>query len=518
MSGLRIVTNTAAQAANRTLFETSNRLTRSTERLASGLRINRAADDAAGLALSERIRVRTRGLEIAQRNVQDGISVGQIAEGGLSGISGIVQRVRTLAVQSSNGVYTSADRALIKTEADELLNEINRMSNTVTFNGKKLLQTSDNDTVAAASTGSALGSPWTALSTAVDALDLGTDQIVNFTVSFMIAGVTSDAGASTDLLDQIDASPNNAQFQAEVMDAFTEWKTLLEGVYSTANGAGANLTVNFTSLGLETGNTQDSISAYALPHAENIGDFRIGMHALGAPLAHGYSPQGTPGVSGTVGGDTHFDSGDDWRLDGAVDAGAYSVMMVAAHEIGHNLGLGHDSSSSSLMYPFVGAAENYATKFPGGLSLTGSDAGSLMNRYGVPGEGEGDIVLQVGTDQGETLALGLPEVTLDSLGLGSIDLGTEGGARTALDDLTNALDTLSSYQAEIGAKVNRLQSASTFVGVARENQSAADSRIRELDFADEIVDFTRDQILQQTGVAALSQANLIPQGVLALLG
>ena len=128
------------------------------------------------------------------------------------------------------------------------------------------------------------------------------------------------------------------------------------------------------------------------------------------------------------------------------------------------------------------------------------------------------LVIQAGANQGETISLELPDARRAALGLTGLTVATRAGADAALTTTLTALDRLQSARARIGASQNRLERAVSFIGISRENQSAADSRLRELDYADEIVKFTRDQILQQTGVSALAQANLIPSAVLALLG
>lgn len=285
MSGLRIVTNVPGLIANRQLTETSNRLQRSMERLSSGYRINRAADDAAGLALSERIRTQVNGLERAQKNALDAISVVQIAEGGLTLIADMIQRIRALSIQAANDVYTTTDRQLMQVEVNELMAEIDRQASVTKFGELRLL---------------------------------------------------------------------------------------------------------------------------------------------------------------------------------------------------------HSSTS---------------------------------------------LVIQVGANKGETISIRLQSTTTQNLGISSLSTAdpiagnlssggilTRLGAASALTVLADALDVLQARRAVLGAAQNRLERTVSFIGISRENQSAADSRLRELDFADEIVKFTRDQILQQTGTSALAQANLIPSAVLALLG
>lgn len=523
MSGLRINTNLAAITAQGSLSEVTGRIAKSTEKLSSGVAINRAADNVAGLAVSERMRSQVNGLQQAQRNAQDAASLLDVLDGGYATVVEHLQRIRALAVQSASDTYTDEDREAIDAERDELMDEIDRLYGTVEFNGKKLFQgtTNDNAAKAAASTGSALGVPWTALQTAINNLATGVDQSVTFTVSFMMAGLdTDEAGNTTAFGDQVDFSPGAAAFQGEVMAAFNEWKAVFEGTYSEANGSGADLTMNIVNLGDETGISQPSnfVPSYGLPHADNIGDFRIGMSPVGAPLAHAFSPAGTPGVTGSLGGDVHFDSADDWRLDGAIDPGAFSVMMVAAHEIGHSFGLGHDTSGASILFAFVGAGENFSTKFPNGLLGSDTDVGSVMNRYGVPpGVADGDLTFQVGANAGETIVIERNTVTTAELGIGAISLATRTSAENAIASLDSAIRIMAGNTAQAGALSRRVGSAFDFAEVSKINQASAMSRIRDLDFASEIVSLTKDQILQQSGTAALAQANIFPRSVLNLL-
>lgn len=287
MSGFRINTNVPAQFSARILAETTNSLNKGIERLSSGLRINRAADDAAGFGISERLRTQVNGLTQASRNAQDGVSLIQVAEGGLSQISNILQRLRTLAVQASSDTNTTVDRRVIQTEMNQLIDEVQRQASATKFNER----------------------------------------------------------------------------------------VLLTGLFAS---------------------------------------------------------------------------------------------------------------------------------------------------------GRGSLVFQVGANRNEKLTVNIASISTRGLGIDGLKTGTtstlvsggvitQRGAESAITLIQNAINTVSRQRGDLGSIQNRLENVISFIGISNENVSAAESRIRETDFAEEIVKFTKYQILQQTGISALSQANIGPQAVLSLL-
>ncbi|HNW92016.1 MAG TPA: flagellin [bacterium] len=271
----RIQTNTSAMYANRQLNIINTQMEGALEKLSSGYRINHAADDAAGLAISEKLRTQVNGLDQAARNVQDGISLIQTAEGGMEELHLMLQRMRTLAIQSANDTNTASDRALIQTEVTQLLQEVNRMQTTVVFNGKQLL------------------------------------------------------------------------------------------------------------------------------------------------------------------------------------SGSYA-------------------------------------------------------------SGTGNVTLHVGADASQTLAMNIGSMSTTGLGINAINISTQSGAETAITSLTAAINTVSTNRANLGAMQNRLEHTYNFVQVAEENMSASESRIRDVDMAAEMVDYTKYQVLTQAATAMLSQANTRSGDVLAL--
>lgn len=303
-AGFRVVTNVPAIFAQRQLGVTNIGLQKNLEKLSSGLRINRAADDAAGLAVSERFRTQINGLKQAAKNIQDGISMIQTAEGGIETISDQLQRLRTLAVQAANDSLTTMDRAFIQLEFNQILTEIDRQASTVNFNTKRLLT----------------------------------------------------------------------------------------GTYSAAGGI---------SLSIQVGANKTE---------------RITFNIF---------TSSTKGLA----------------IDNLVVAGA-------------------QTQSISLISSIIQNATS-GTSAPGIVSRT--------------------------------------------------------GAESAITLISSAITKVNGLRAELGALQNRLERTYTFANIQMENQSASESRIRDLDFAEEIVNFTKNQILQQAGTSALAQANVAPQSVLQLL-
>ncbi|KSW29460.1 flagellin [Cellulomonas sp. B6] len=395
--GLSINTNVAALNAYRNLGTTQGDLSKSLEKLSSGLRINRAADDAAGLAISEGLRAQIGGTKQAVRNAQDGISVVQTAEGALTETHSILQRMRTLSVQAANdgGLSTSA-KTNIQDEIGQLKDELTRIADTTQFNGRKLLDGSyDGRFQVGANTGERID---VKISTAVGAAGLGVNgvDVTKLAAGIAAAGATA-AGAATTA-----AAGTAGSF--ELAGDFTKSET-----FDKLNG-----TVNYGGKSIDLSTVQ----------------FAAGSTATERLAA----------------------------LTGAIAS---------------KLGTG------------IGVALAGAT----GLTFTGTAAATAPTQA------------EVDTNNAAT----------------KISFTQASGADIAIKDIDKAIGSVSKLRSELGAVQNRFDHTINNLNVTVENLSASESRIRDTDMAQEMVQFTRSQILSQAGTAMLAQAKNLPQSVLSLL-
>jgi flagellin len=402
--GLRINQNIAAMNAYRNLTVTDGQMSKSLEKLSSGFRINRAADDAAGLSISEGLRAQVGGLKVAVRNAQDGISVVQTAEGAMSEVHSILQRMRDLAVQASNTGSQDADaRTAAQTEFDQLKTEIDRIGNTTRFGSTKLL---DGTLGAAASqTGSVQTGPLTTDATAANH---------TFTVGFN----DNNGNARTVTVALADSTSYTGQ---AIVDA-------------------VNSAVSTAQAGWGAGNTTDF-------HAE-------------------------------------------------LSQGLGSTFQVKL------------SSSAAFTTSAVGSQLS-------GSVLTAAAAASVTGTGGS---------FQVGANNGSSnvdkINVAIGDIRTSALAgnaLGGTSAKIASGNASAIDDVDKAIKAISTARANLGAYQNRFEHTISNLSVTQENLSASESRIRDTDMAQEMVSFTRSQILTQAGTAMLAQANQAPQQVLQLL-
>jgi flagellin len=421
--GLRINQNIAAQNAYRNLSITDGQMSKSLEKLSSGYRINRAADDAAGLSISEGLRSQIGGLKVAVRNAQDGISVAQTAEGALNEVTSILQRMRDLSVQASNGGSSDLEaKGAAQKEFGQLNDELDRIGNNTTFGKSKLLDGSFGNGF---SMGGTKGTTNVAGDGPVDVSALA-GTALTFTIdklgSTTTAGVTS-ATALTPALTFTTATLGTAPTAKDVADAInTAMSTALKAV-AGAGYKGNEITVSQT----------------------------VAADGTGATFK--------------------FSGGKDFAVSGA---GLASVGVAAdTGAVGHTAG---DADP-----------------------VSGANSGQF----------------QIGANKGETLSIAIGKVSAADLGLNTMDLTADpDSAISAVDD---AIKTISDSRAGLGAYQNRFEHTINNLNVTVENLSASESRIRDTDMAQEMVGFTRNQILTQAGTSMLSQANQASQNVLSLL-
>lgn len=482
-----INTNVASLNSQRNLSTSQASLNTSIQRLSSGLRINSAKDDAAGLAISDRMNSQIRGMNQATRNANDGVSMAQTAEGALSSSGDILQRIRELAVQSSNSSNSANDRKALQTEVTQLTSELNRIANTTEFNGQKLLD--------------------------------GTMGTANFQVGANAGQLISMGGSNFTT-----STYGNNRLDASSVQAGT----------AANNGVAAGTVTINGSLGSESVNVASFASAKEAAAQINGKSGDTGVTATAKTEAL---------VKGTVGESYTMDVFSD---NASTDPVTVSFKIESADANGYASAISAFNAQSAK----TGVTASYdATN--GGLKLTNSSGEDIklvnkttgstpatMATYDPDGAPLGS---PVNIDQANVNgATAIGRITLDSEQSFSVadgsgfDLDNAGGASTlesvskldissfegaqlAIKIADAALGKVNSQRAEYGALQSRFESAISNLSSTTENLSASRSRIVDTDFAAETAKMTRGQILQQAGTSMLAQANSLPNGVLSLL-
>ncbi|MHB8928192.1 MAG: flagellin N-terminal helical domain-containing protein [Bacillota bacterium] len=444
---MRINQNIAALNAWRNLTRTDEALNKSLERLSSGVRINRAADDAAGLAISEKMRAQIRGINQAQRNAQDAISLIQTAEGAMNESHGILQRMRELAVQAASDTLTTSDRQEIQKELDQLTSEIDRIATTTEFNTKKLLN-------------GGAGTIVTATNANVGSLEASGDTVAG---TYALSAATRATTAS------------------DVTTAtFTDTTTALGGTGGSITISGE--TFNFTA----TNTVQDVLDAV---------NAKTNVTGVQAAFTAG---AGITFATLSVGSSAKFSASSTGALAGVTDATGADAQVTLA-------GATTYSASGNRVTVTSGPAK--------GLSFDLKVAAAVDITVGASNA----LTLQIGANKDQTVSVSINSVTTTSIGVSGLNVATKDNAAAALATIDAAVTKVSSERSKIGAVQNRLEYTIANLGTASENMTAAESRIRDVDMAQEMAKFTRSQILMQAGTAMMAQANMKPQSVLQLL-
>ncbi|PXX91073.1 flagellin [Marinobacter vulgaris] len=481
-----INTNIASLNAQRNLNASQGDANQALERLSSGLRINSAKDDAAGLAISERFQSQISGLNQAQRNANDGISLAQTAEGAMDEITNNLQRIRELAVQSANATNSISDRQALNQEVQQRIEEINRIASQTSFNGLKVLDgtfgtqtfqvgANTGETIGISgldSRGSQLGATLgktddfagktVPLQTETDKLDLNYGGAINYT--FSVDG-TEYSGTT--------ASPTNITGLASALNSELSSSDI------TISANAANDTLVFTNASGETVpvklDLQDADST-------NNPDFAQSLNAAGGDLA------------------AYFDTNQETAVDFDINGVTFSA---------------NDITSLNDLVGKINAQSN-ETGVEASLDRTNKEI-IFSSQFG------GDIEVDIKADlDGDPLTNEINLVDTftaadDTLSLNDTDISTPDGADQAMITLDYAIDKINGYRAELGAVQNRFESTIANLATTSENLSASNSRIRDADFAAESAELARTQVLQQAGLSVLAQANARPQQVLQLL-
>lgn len=404
--------NMAAMNTHRQLGSNNAAASNNIEKLSSGLKINRAGDDAAGLAISEKMRGQIRGLDMAQKNSQDAISLIQTAEGALNETHDILQRQRELAVQSANDTNTDGDRKNIQAEMDQLGKEIDRIATTTQFNTKNLLDGTMNKSTTAAG-----------------------NTISNTSLKGAGGVAIADATAALNTLTDKDGNSLGIQANDEVKIEY-----------------------------IKNGKTEEVI----LTGDKTIADIV---------------------AAGDFGAAT-------------VDGGAITIGSTATGK--------------------EGAIHGFTVTVTSDTGEVRSGASSALSSFSETKQAEqtrsdGSATFQIGANTGQNINLAIKDMDASALGVKDIKVSNQGQANVAIKAIDAALEKVSTERSSLGATQNRLEHTINNLGTSSENLTGAESRIRDVDMAKEMMDFTKNNILTQAAQAMLSQSNQLSSGVLQLL-
>ena len=475
-----INTNVQSLNAQRNLGISQNALSQSMQRLSSGLRINSAKDDAAGLAISERFSTQIRGLTVAARNANDGISLAQTAEGAMASVTNNLQRMRELAVQSSNATNSSSDRAALQAEVSQLSQEIDRVATQTDFNGTKLLDGSFS----------------------AQAFQVGANAGQTITIDSIASARTSTLGK----FNGVNVS-NNA--------------------VATPSNTPAAMTVTFTGGSLGTVNLGNVANdAKAIANALNASGI-AGMSASADPAVATGTQTALSGTEASEALSFTLNGTNISFTSGTTQSGAQDALLATVNAQSANTGVVATNTGSGIKLTaadgrnIVAGALTGATTWTaaelglGGAAVLGATtAGTVDINYQSP-SGNAATAVTVAVAGGFTT--GSQSIASTGTAISAIDISTVTGANTALTAIDAALTQINSSRAELGAIQNRFSSTIDNLMTNSENLSASRSRIMDADFAQETANLSRAQILQQAGTAMVAQANQLPQNVLKLL-
>jgi flagellin len=479
-----VITNTASLNAQRNLTKSSNDLATSMERLSSGMRINSAKDDAAGMQISNRLTSQINGLGVAQRNANDGISIAQTAEGAMSASTDILQRMRELALQSANGSNSSDDRAAMQKEVGALQSELTRIAETTSFGGQQLLD----------------GSFGT------KSFQVGSNA--NETIDMKIDNISADKLGSNkfDLEGTIAGTVVNASVNGITADSAIKIKS---GVSSTGTGEiviGGNATSGDIATAINKATSDSGVNVKAsVTNEVTLGNFDA--------VADGGNIELTIGTT-QVDVD-NFNSSDLSELVSAINS-SDSGVTATLNDDKTSLVLSSDDDILLNLDESGGAAVTMQITGNGGAAATTTAKGVndiAVGSVSLSSPDKFSFEDAVGTEIFKTAAA---NSDLDSIK--DINLGKQAGSQSAIAVIDAALASIDNQRADLGAVQNRFDYTISNLSNIQENVSASRGRIQDTDFAVETANLTKSQILQQAGTSILSQANQLPQAALSLLG
>ena len=559
--------NMSAMNANRMLGVTSSSLSKSTEKLSSGYRINRAADDAAGLSISEKMRSQIRGLNKASSNAQDGISLIQTAEGALNESHSILQRMRELSVQASNGTETDDDREAVQKEISQLQDELTRISSTTEFNTMKLLD---------GSLGSKSASSQGAVLTGTNVATFSATGLDSNSVKKDLSGLAGTTVKDTFEIDgqkfTIDWSKGKAKdfaskysvdlanmTESQTKALASDLETLLNESAADA-GVSGTVKVAYKADGQITvtsnNNGEKSSFGFVGTDATTVGDGANATDSLGAVMFSGTAganaaktADATMKIANTIANNSTFtmtingtevqakitaaiNEGDDMKAAATTIQDAVQTAVDA-----YNTAMGTGTTTEALTktdftvtankdgsfnIEYAGDKEvsfSFGEATVNGLTGTTATKLGLTNKQSASATSNKGIELQIGANEGQTMEFTIDDMSAAALGVAGnkVDLATQSGAQKATTTIDAAIKKVSAQRSKLGAVQNRLEHTIANLDTASENTQTSESRIRDTDMAEEMVAYSKNNILLQAGQSMLAQANQSNQGVLSLL-
>ena len=564
---MRIQHNIAALSSYRNLTNNNSAVSKNLEKLSSGYRINRAGDDAAGLAISEKMRAQITGLKTAQKNANDGISLIQTAEGALTEVHSMLNRMVELASQSANGTYQDEDRANLQAEVKALQDEINRISEGTNFNGINLLDGSLGGKVssvgmtdmAGSLTIKADGQLGKAPQAAIYSFDLSQVSIQSTKAggtikTFTVGGqdlFKTGADKTVSSSSQVSGVNLAGKIKNEITIDTVKYDVKVTGTKVTLTAQKPADSPSTTKLNVvleatnATVNNGEQIAVTV--EQEGIGPANQRMYgqaefALDTTIVKdgGALKIGDTTYTFAVGKNSSFKGGSnvidltDMTATSSNLVGIAAGRLTAAAKNNKNfyVGTDYDKATGQTMIRvtekeggvdyevnnLAGDDGKGANGTVGTINATSTHWRNLIQK-GVASISGSNLTLQIGdtSDDFNQLKVAVGDMSASALGISGIDISTQAGASDAINRVKAAINSVSSTRGDLGALQNRLEHTINNLSVTTENMTAAESRIRDVDMAEEMMAYTKNNILVQASQAMLAQANQIPQGVLQLL-
>ncbi len=484
---LSIVNNSTAIGAQGSVNSANNAFTKTIKALSTGLRINSAADDASGLAVSEKLRGQISGLAKAASNAQDAISMLQTAEGAMGSMTSMVQRIRELAIQAGDPAYTTNDRAVLQLEVDQLREEIDRVSNTTEFNTKKLLN------------GDASGY-WSANTDKLEAILTGSVQDGSYVVSATVSAGTSSIYKSNEFKSTTTAALTTAS-RLSAVASFTD----ASGNFVLKNTQELTIYANGKSASIFLGQG-DTISSA-------VTKLNTAMEELGLISAGGTGVTYSSGI--TLQASTIKGEQSDMTFVGSESLIKALAIKQTQQSTNDTVTVNVLSSAGGTNLGTYKTQDGIARNVIDGVDLKVSAlTGNSTFNLSIKNNATKAII---GANEGQTLDISIGRIDTVSLGIDNINITNIQGAESATGKLDLALEKINKARSTMGAQMNRLEYTVNNLNITRENMIASESRIRDLDIAQASSDLAAQQVVLQSATAMLAQANTIPSYALQLL-